>query len=356
MSNKYNNNNNKNSESHRPFNVANDIYSNYTDTNKNSYPNEYNTYQENIYDMYPETQFFEENPPLVRTGFINCTAGENISANCINPYTSNKAYYNNDKCNTNASYQCMNQTGDNNQNNDQNNNQNNDQNNDQNNNTDNSQDNSDKHENIKEMGTTNIPNPNKEICFISIIGEIEGHNVLPPTSKATKYEHIIPQIISAELDPEVKSIMMLINTVGGDVEAGLAISELIRSVSKPTVSIVLGGGHSIGNALAVSTDYSFIAPTGTMTIHPIRTTGFIIGVPQTFRYFQKMQERITKFVVSNSNVDEKTLTKYMYDTDEIANDVGTVLNAEEVVNIGLIDEIGGFKEAVEKLRSMYNEN
>ncbi len=211
-------------------------------------------------------------------------------------------------------------------------------------------------ENIKEMGTISDPNPSKEICFLSIIGEIEGHNILPPNSKATKYEHIIPQIIGAEMDDEVKGIMLLINTVGGDVEAGLAISELICSISKPTVSIVLGGGHSIGNALAVSTQYSFITQTGTMTIHPIRTTGFVIGVPQTFRYFQKMQERITNFIVENSKVDREELLKYMYDTDEIANDVGTVLNSEEVVRMGLINEVGGFKEAIAKLREMISQN
>jgi len=211
-------------------------------------------------------------------------------------------------------------------------------------------------ENIKEMGTVSEVNPNKEIYFLSIIGEIEGHNILPPNSKATKYEHIIPQIIGAEIDNEVKGIMLLINTVGGDVEAGLAISELICSISKPTVSIVLGGGHSIGNALAVSTKYSFITQTGTMTIHPIRTNGFIIGVPQTFRYFQKMQERITNFIVENSNVNREELLKYMYDTDEIANDVGTVLNSEEVIKIGLINEIGGFKEALAKLREMISES
>ena len=140
--------------------------------------------------------------------------------------------------------------------------------------------------------------------------------------------------------------------MGGDVEAGLAISELVASITKPTVSIVLGGGHSIGTALAVSADYSFIAPTGTMTIHPIRTNGLVIGVPQTFRYFQKMQERITDFIVMNSNVNKEALLEYMYETDEIANDVGTVLNAEEVVNIGLIDEIGGFSKAMEKLRDL----
>lgn len=207
-------------------------------------------------------------------------------------------------------------------------------------------------ENVKQMGSMTDINPVKDICFISIIGEIEGHTSLPPQNKTTKYEHIIPMIIGAEMDPEVKGILLLINTVGGDVEAGLAISELIASISKPTVSIVLGGGHSIGTALAVSARYSFIAPTGTMTIHPIRTNGFVIGVPQTFRYFQKMQERITNFTVSNSKVDREALLKCMYDTDEIANDVGTVLNAEEVVEIGLIDEIGGFSSAMSKLREL----
>ncbi len=232
------------------------------------------------------------------------------------------------------------------------------ENNDNNDNNDNSQntDSTENTENIKEMGTVSEINPSKEICFLSIIGEIEGHSILPPSSKATKYEHIIPQIIGAEMDKEVKGIMLLINTVGGDVEAGLAISELICSISKPTVSIVLGGGHSIGNALAVSAKYSFITKTGTMTIHPIRTNGFVIGVPQTFRYFQKMQERITNFIVDNSNVDRELLLKYMYDTDEIANDVGTVLNSEEIIKIGLVNEIGGFKEALAKLREMISES
>lgn len=232
------------------------------------------------------------------------------------------------------------------------NNENSNQNQDNSQNTDSTENN----ENIKEMGTASEVNPSKEICFLSIIGEIEGHSILPPNSKATKYEHIIPQIIGAEMDKEVKGIMLLINTVGGDVEAGLAISELISSITKPTVSIVLGGGHSIGNALAVSAKYSFITPTGTMTIHPIRTTGFVIGVPQTFRYFQKMQERITNFIVENSSVNREELLKYMYDTDEIANDVGTVLNSEEIIKMGLINEIGGFKEALAKLREMISES
>ena len=210
-------------------------------------------------------------------------------------------------------------------------------------------------ENVKQVGSVANVNPVKDICFISIIGEIEGHTLLPPQSKTTKYEHIIPMIIGAEMDPEIKGILLLINTVGGDVEAGLAISELVASISKPTVSLVLGGGHSIGTALAVSAKYSFIAPTGTMTIHPIRTNGFVIGVPQTFRYFQKMQERITNFIVNNSKVDRNALLKYMYDTDEIANDVGTVLNGEEVVEIGLIDEIGGFNKAMRVLRGLIDE-
>lgn len=207
-------------------------------------------------------------------------------------------------------------------------------------------------ENVKQIGSVTDINPVKDICFISIIGEIEGHTSLPPQSKTTKYEHIIPMIIGAEMDPQIKGLLILINTMGGDVEAGLAISELVSSITKPTVSLVLGGGHSIGTALAVSADYSLIAPTGTMTIHPIRTNGFVIGVPQTFRYFQKMQERITNFIVANSRVDREALLKYMYDTDEIANDVGTVLNADEAVQIGLIDEMGGFSSAMCALREL----
>jgi ATP-dependent protease ClpP protease subunit len=207
-------------------------------------------------------------------------------------------------------------------------------------------------ENVKQLGSVTEIEPVKDIYFISIIGEIEGHTSLPPQSKTTKYEHVIPMIIGAEMDPQIRGILLLINTVGGDVEAGLAISELVASITKPTVSIVLGGGHSIGTALAVSAQYSFIAPTGTMTIHPIRTNGFVIGVPQTFRYFQKMQERITNFIVMNSHVNREAFLQYMYDTDEIANDVGTVLNAEEVVEIGLINEIGGFSSAMDKLREL----
>ncbi|WP_313756516.1 ATP-dependent Clp protease proteolytic subunit [Tissierella sp.] len=207
-------------------------------------------------------------------------------------------------------------------------------------------------ENIKEIGTTNIPEVKNNIQFISIIGEIEGHTISPNDKKATKYEHIIPLLIAAQQDPKIEGIFIILNTVGGDVEAGLALSELINSVDKPKVSLVLGGGHSIGVPLATSTDYSFIVPTATMTIHPIRTTGLVIGVPQTFRYFQKMQQRIINFILRTSEIDGKTLNELMYSTDEIANDVGTILVGEEAVKYKLIDEVGGFSTALKKLDNM----
>ncbi|MBU5254808.1 ClpP family protease [Tissierella praeacuta] len=207
-------------------------------------------------------------------------------------------------------------------------------------------------ENIKEIGTVNIPEVKNNIQFISIIGEIEGHTISPNDKKATKYEHIIPLLIAAQQDPKIEGIFIILNTVGGDVEAGLALSELINSVDKPKVSLVLGGGHSIGVPLATSTDYSFIVPTATMTIHPIRTTGLVIGVPQTFRYFQKMQQRIINFILRTSEIDDKTLNELMYSTDEIANDVGTILVGEEAVKYKLIDEVGGFSRALKKLDTM----
>lgn len=210
-------------------------------------------------------------------------------------------------------------------------------------------------ENIKEIGTTNIPEIKNNIQFISIIGEIEGHTISPNDKKATKYEHIIPLLIAAQQDPKIEGIFIILNTVGGDVEAGLALSELINSVDKPKVSLVLGGGHSIGVPLATSTDYSFIVPTATMTVHPIRTTGLVIGVPQTFRYFQKMQQRIINFILRTSEIDKETLTELMYSTDEIANDVGTILVGEEAVKYKLIDEVGGFSTALKKLNNMIEE-
>lgn len=210
-------------------------------------------------------------------------------------------------------------------------------------------------ENIKELGTPNLAMQPKDIQFISIIGEIEGHVSAPPPRKATKYEHILPLLIAAEQDDSIKGIFIILNTLGGDVEAGLALSEMINSLSKPSVSLVLGGGHSIGAPLATCSDYSFIAPTATMTIHPIRMTGLVIGVPQTFRYFEKMQQRIIKFILRTSNINEDSLMKLMYDTDEIANDVGTILIGDEAVKYGLINEVGGFSTALKKLKSLIEE-
>lgn len=204
-------------------------------------------------------------------------------------------------------------------------------------------------EEIKELGTTNNTNPDKRIQVLPIIGQIEGHAVLPPQTKSTKYEHIIPQLISMQQDDNVKGILIVLNTVGGDVEAGLAIAEMVRSISKPTVSIVLGGGHSIGVPLATSAKYSYITPSATMILHPVRMNGFVIGVAQTFNYFQKMQERINNFIVRTSNIKKEDLEKMMLKSDELLNDMGTILIGEQAVHCGLIDEVGGIKEALDKL-------
>lgn len=205
---------------------------------------------------------------------------------------------------------------------------------------------------IKELGSGEIPEHVSDIFTITMIGQIEGHMVSPPQTKATKYEHLIPQIVAVEENPNIKGLLIILNTVGGDVEAGLAIAEMINSISKPTVSLVVGGGHSIGVPIAVSSDYSYISPTATMTIHPIRMNGLIIGVPQTFEYFSKMQERISNFVVRNSNVSHKAFTDLMGKTDELLNDMGTILIGQQAVDIGLIDSIGGIKDALQKLHSM----
>lgn len=211
-------------------------------------------------------------------------------------------------------------------------------------------------QNLKAIGVANIPTPSEDIQFLSIIGQVEGHTVSPPQKKATKYEHIMPLIVATEQNPNIKGLFIMLNTIGGDVEAGLAIAEMVNSISKPSVSLVLGGGHSIGVPLATSCDYSFIVPTATMTIHPIRMTGLVIGVPQTFRYFQKMQERIVDFVLRTSKIDRDTFIRLMYDTDEIANDVGTILIGEEAVKNGLINHVGGFNTALNKLKSLIIEN
>lgn len=205
---------------------------------------------------------------------------------------------------------------------------------------------------VKELGVEKVPQAKSNIHCIPIIGQVEGHILLPPQNKATKYEHIIPQIIAVEESPEIEGLLLILNTVGGDVEAGLAISELVASMKKPSVSLVLGGGHSIGVPLAVCARYSFIAPTATMTIHPIRMNGLIIGVPQTFEYFNKMQERIINFIVSHSHIDNEVLRRLMFTTSELANDVGSVIVGHDAVGHGLINEIGGLKEAMAKLREI----
>lgn len=207
-------------------------------------------------------------------------------------------------------------------------------------------------EDIKEFGTTNELKLKTNIQFISIIGEIEGHSMSSKDKKSTKYEHIIPLLIGGELDPNIEGVLIILNTVGGDIEAGLALAEMISSLSKPTVSLVLGGGHSIGVPLATSADYSFIVPTATMTIHPIRTTGLVIGVAQTFKYFQKIQDRIVDFVLRTSMVNKKDFLDLMYDTDELANDIGTILVGKDAVNYGLINEVGGLSGSLEKLKEM----
>lgn len=217
----------------------------------------------------------------------------------------------------------------------------------------------DKVEEIKELGVTNNSNSDKRIQVLSIIGQIEGHAVLPPQTKSTKYEHLIPQLISMEQDEKVKGILIVLNTVGGDVEAGLAIAEMIRSLSKPTVSIVLGGGHSIGVPLATSAKYSYITPSATMIVHPVRMNGFVIGVAQTFQYFKKMQERINNFIVRTSNIKKETLEQMMLKSDELLNDMGTILIGEQAVQCGLIDEVGGITEALNRLEEdikIYEEN
>lgn len=202
---------------------------------------------------------------------------------------------------------------------------------------------------IKDFGKTAVSNPRGNVHCLTIIGQIEGHIVLPPQNKTTKYEHVIPQLVAIEENEEIDGLMLVLNTVGGDVEAGLAIAEMVSSMSKPTVSLVLGGGHSIGVPMAVSTNYSFIAPSATMTIHPIRLNGLVIGVPQTYEYFDKMQERVVQFVSKNSAISKERFRDLMLKTGELANDVGTVLFGEEAVKNGLICEVGGLSEALNKL-------
>ncbi|HGH1669189.1 MULTISPECIES: translocation-enhancing protein TepA [Bacillus] len=208
-------------------------------------------------------------------------------------------------------------------------------------------------EKIQQLGQTNVPQMNESrIHCLTIIGQVEGHVQLPPQNKTTKYEHIIPQIVAIEQNPKIEGLLLILNTVGGDVEAGLAISEMVASLSKPTVSLVLGGGHSIGVPIAVSTDYSFIAETATMTIHPIRLTGLVIGVPQTFEYLDKMQERVIRFVTKHSKVTEDRFKELMFAKGNLTRDIGTNVIGGDAVKYGLIDDVGGIGNAIRKLNEL----
>lgn len=202
-------------------------------------------------------------------------------------------------------------------------------------------------EEIKELGSST----NGSIHCLTIVGQIEGHQVLPEDAKTTKYEHILPLIAAVEESPEIGGLLVLLNTMGGDVEAGLAIAELIAGMKKPAVSLVLGGGHSIGVPLAVAAKRSMIAPSAAMTIHPVRINGVVIGVPQTYNYFSRIQERIVSFVTDHSNISREAYVKYMSNTDELANDVGSVIYGREAVESGLIDQLGTLSDALAYLHN-----
>lgn len=212
-------------------------------------------------------------------------------------------------------------------------------------------------ENIKDMGEVTLEHNKQKhkIHLLSIIGEIEGHECVPNTTKSTKYEHVLPKLAAIEDDDEIDGVLVLLNTVGGDVESGLAIAEMIASLSKPTVSLVLGGSHSIGVPLAVSTNYSYIVPTGTMVIHPVRLNGLIIGAPQTYDYFQQMQDRIIGFISDHCFAKKERLEEMMLNTGMLTKDLGTILVGTQTVSEGIINEVGGIDEAVRKLHMMIDE-
>lgn len=209
---------------------------------------------------------------------------------------------------------------------------------------------------IKESGSVLTGNGKYTIHCLTIIGQVEGHYILPASNKTTKYEHVIPQLVAIEQEPSIDGLLILLNTVGGDVEAGLAIAELVSGMKKPTVSMVLGGGHSIGVPLAVAARKSFIAPSASMTIHPVRMNGLMVGVPQTLEYFQRMQERITSFVAANSNISPSRFYELSMNTGELVMDVGTVLDGEDAVNEGLIDSLGNLSDALECLYGMIDKD
>jgi len=207
-----------------------------------------------------------------------------------------------------------------------------------------------------ETGNVVTENKGTRLHCLSIIGQVEGHYLLGDNQKTTKYEHILPLLMAIEESEEIDGLLILLNTMGGDVEAGLAIAEMIASMSKPTVSLVLGGGHSIGIPLAVAAKRSFIVPSATMTVHPVRINGLVIGVPQSFNHFREMQNRITRFVCGHSRIDEDTLARLLSSTDDMANDVGSILDGDAAVRVGLIDSVGGLKDALKALKEMKEES
>ena len=211
-------------------------------------------------------------------------------------------------------------------------------------------------EEIRETGSAVTKSSKGSLQCLTVIGQIEGHYLLGDSAKTTKYEHIIPMLVGVEESDEIDGLLVILNTVGGDVEAGLAIAELISSMSKPTVSVVLGGGHSIGVPLAVAAKRSFIVPSATMTIHPARTNGLVVGVPQSFEYLRRMQGRINDFIVRNSKISAERLNELMMRTDEIATDVGSIIDGDEAVKFGLIDEVGGLDAALRSLHGFMEKN
>lgn len=202
---------------------------------------------------------------------------------------------------------------------------------------------------IVETGSVTPLGGEHVIHCLTIVGQIEGHFILPPQNKTTKYEHVIPQLVAIEQDPRIEGLLIILNTVGGDVEAGLAIAELISGMKKPTVSLVLGGGHSIGVPLACSAKYSLISPSATMTIHPVRFNGLVLSVPQSLTYIDRMQDRIIRFVCDNSNITPEEFRRLMTNTGELVTDIGTILDGEKAVSVGLIDRLGGLNDAIEAL-------
>jgi len=210
-------------------------------------------------------------------------------------------------------------------------------------------------EQIVELGSDITKSSKGNIYTLTIIGQVEGHQVAPETVKTTKYEHVLPLLAGIEESDDIDGLLLLLNTVGGDIEAGLAIAEMIAGMKKPTVSLVLGGGHSIGIPLAVCTKHSFITPTASMTVHPVRMTGLVVGAPQTFRYFQRIQEQIADFVTANSGISRESFEQYMMATGEMATDVGTILYGKEAVSSGLIDDLGGLHDALNCLHKMIDE-